>query len=214
LSETLNHPMPDRLEAYVEGSLDGADAAVLESHLASCARCESEVVEIRSLFDALAALPELAPSAGFAERVMKDVRVRQPVLERVNQWLDRLAPSTNRGWAIATAMVAMPALVATAGLWWLLSHPSVTAQGLWLFATTQGAEALGAGWQWGLTMFAGSALAAWLSGVLELAASLGRGGLGMALATFATMTVVSVYVLYENLFRPTARRADHASYSF
>jgi anti-sigma factor RsiW len=214
VSEMLNHPSPDRLEAYVERTLDRSDSALLESHLATCARCETEVMELRSLFQLLAELPELAPSVGFADRVMREVHVRQPVLEWVNAWIERLTPSTNRGWALASAVVAMPVLLTVALAWWVLSHPAVTGQDLWLFATAQGTQALGAGWQFVLSSFAGSALAAWLTGLLELAESVGRGGLGLAAVMFATLTLGSVYILYENLFRPNARRVEHASYSF
>jgi anti-sigma factor RsiW len=210
----LNHPTPDRLEAYVERTLDGAASVVVESHLAGCVRCETEVAELRSLFDALAALPELSPSAGFAHRVMRDVRVRRPVLDWLNEWIERLTPSTNRGWALTTAVVAMPVLVTAALAWWVLSHPAVTGQDLWLFATAQITAALASGWQLALSTFAGSALAAWLANLLDLAESVGRGGLGLAAVMFATLTLGSVYVLYENLFRPNARRAEHASYSF
>jgi anti-sigma factor RsiW len=209
-----NHPTLDRLEAYVERTLDRGDSAVVESHLAGCARCEMEAAEIQSLFQALASLPELSPSAGFADRVMRDVRLRQPVLDWLNDWIERLMPSTNRGWALTSAVVAMPVLLTAALAWWVLSHPAVTGQELVLFATAQGAQALDAGWAFALSSFAGSALAAWLTGLLDLAESVGRGGLGLAAVMFATMTMGSVYVLYENLFRPTARRAEHASYSF
>jgi hypothetical protein len=48
-----------------------------------------------------------------------------------------------------------------------------------------------------------------------MAESLGRGELGLAAVMFgATMTAASVYVLYENLFRPRTRRAEHASFVF
>jgi anti-sigma factor RsiW len=214
VSETLKHPAPDRLEAYVEEALDGAEKSVVASHLATCPACEGDVAELRMLFEALAALPELAPPAGFADRVMRGVRVRRPLLERVNEWLDRLMPSTTRGWAIASAMVSLPMVVLAALAWWVLSHPAINAHDLWLFASAQAAQALGAGWQLALTTFAGSALAAWLAGVMEIAESLGRGGLGLAAVMFATLTLGSVYVLYENLFRPNARRAEHASYTF
>jgi anti-sigma factor RsiW len=214
VSEMLNHPTQDRLEAYVERTLDSGDSAVVESHLATCTTCETEVAELRSLFQVLAALPELSPATGFADRVMRDVRVRHPVLDWVNEWIERLTPSTNRGWALASAVGAMPVLLTAALAWWVLSHPAVTGQELWLFATAQAAQALGTGWQLALSSFAGSALATWLAGLLELAESVGRGGLGLAAVMFATLTLGSVYVLYENLFRPNARRAQHASYSF
>ncbi len=213
-----NHLTPDRLEAYIEQTLDGGERAVVESHLATCAHCEGELSDLRALFEALESLPELAPSAGFTDRVMQGVRVRRPLLERVNEWLDewlgRVAPSTNRGWAIATTVAAMPVLVVAATVWWVLSQPAVSAQEIWVFASGRTAMTLAMGWEWTLTSFAGSGLAAWLTGIAQLAGSLGRAELGLAAAVFATMMVVSVYVLYDNLFRSNARRIEHASYSF
>lgn len=214
MSETLNHPSPDRLEALVEATLDGAAQAVVESHLATCERCQAEVADLRSLFEALSALPEVAPSAGFADRVMKGVRVRRPVLAWLNEWIERLTPATNRGWAIAAAVVAMPVLASTALVWWLLSHPEVSVESLWLVASTMMSEGLSSGWQWVWASLAGSGLAVWASGLMDLAESLGRGGLGLAAVMFATLTVGSVYVLYQNLFRTNARRTEHASYLF
>jgi len=214
LSETLNHPTPERLEAFVEDGLDGADRAVVASHLTTCARCHTEVAELRSLFEALADLPELSPSMGFANRVMQSVRVRRPVMERVNEWIERLTPSTDRGWAIATALIAMPVLALGVVAWWIFSQPEVSVQSIWLVTTVMAGEVTAGAWQWAWTRFAASNLAIWTGVLLDSAASLGRGGLGLAAVMFATMTVASVYVLYENLFRTHARRTEHASFLF
>jgi multisubunit Na+/H+ antiporter MnhB subunit len=214
VSDKLNHPSEDRLEAYIEETLDGAARSVLESHLATCARCRTEVIELRSLFEALSSLPQLSPSVGFADRVMKDVRVRRPVLARLNDWVERLTPHTDRGWAVATAALAMPVLASAALVWWVLSQPGVSAQGLALVATSLASDALATGWQWLWMTFAGSQLALWTGALLEMAESLGRGGLSLAAVMFAAMTAASIYVLYQNLIRPQPRRADHASYIF
>lgn len=214
MSDNLNHPATERLEAYVEETLDGAEQSVVESHLTTCARCQTEVSELRSLFAALGSLPELSPSVGFADRVMKDVVVRRPVLEWVTEWVERLTPDSDRGWAIATAVVAMPVLASATLVWWILSQPGVSAQNLMMFASSMVGEAVSSGWQWVWVTFAGSNLAAWTGGLLEVAGSLGRGGLGLAAVMFATMTVASIYVLYQNLFRPQTGRAEHASYIF
>jgi hypothetical protein len=214
VSDRLNHPTEERLEAYVEKTLVGAEQSLVESHLTNCGRCQAEVSELRSLFEALGSLPEVAPPAGFADRVMRDVRVRRPVFEWVGEWVDRLTPSTDRGWAIATAAAAVPVLASATLVWWILSQPGVSAHNIMVVASATASEAVSSGWQWLWVTFAGSNLAAWTGGLLELAQALGRGGLGLAAVMFATMTVASIYVLYENLFRPQTRRAEHASYLF
>jgi anti-sigma factor RsiW len=214
LSGTLNHPTADRLEAYVERNLDGGDEAVVRSHLATCSRCQVEVAELQSLFEALSGLPQLSPSTGFADRVMVGVRVRRPLYDRVADWVEGFLPTTNRGWALAAAAVAAPVLTSTVLVWWILSQPGVSAQALAVVGVGMAGEALGTGWAWLWTAFAGSSLAAYLTALANLAASVGRGGLGLAAVMFATFTFGSIYVLYENLFRTNARRTEHASYTF
>ena len=74
MNERMLHPTTEILEAFAEGGLDAADGAVVQSHLLGCHRCDSVVEEWRSVFYSLAQLPRLAPSRGFAERVMAHVR--------------------------------------------------------------------------------------------------------------------------------------------
>jgi anti-sigma factor RsiW len=214
LSETLNHPTADRLEAFVEESLDGATEAVVRSHIATCATCQTEVAELQSLFELLSGLPELAPSAGFADRVMAGVRVRRPILERIAEWIERLAPDTNRGWAIAAAAFGAPVLASAAVVWWILSQPGVSAQNLAIFGAAIAGDALATGWQWVLARLATSSAAAWATAAADGITSLGRGEIGLAAVMFATMTLASIYVLYQNLFRTNARRTQHVSYIF
>jgi anti-sigma factor RsiW len=214
VNENLNHPSAERLNAYVENVLDEGDGAVVASHLLGCEGCRTEVAELRSLFDALAGLPELVPSAGFAGRVMARVRVRRPLLERALEWLERLAPSTTRGWVLATGVAALPVLATCAIGWWLLSHPGVTPQTLWLMASSLTEQAMSSGWQWAWARLAGTTLAATAGALLEAGESLGRGGLGLAAVMFATLTLGSLYILYQNLFRTDERRTEHATYVF
>ena len=103
MSEPILHPPPDRLQAYVEGSLDEADRAVLDSHLLVCPNCHGEIEQWRTLFATLATLPQFSPALGFVERVMAGVHVRQPWAARVAEFLRRLVPNTTAGWAAATA---------------------------------------------------------------------------------------------------------------
>lgn len=214
MSDKLNHPTADRLEALVEDSLDAADEAVVRSHLATCARCQTEVSELRTLFEALSALPELAPGAGFADRVMAGVRVRRPLYERVAEWIEGFLPDTNRGWALAAAAVGAPVVASATFVWWILSQPGVTAQNLALVAAAVASDGLATGWQWVWVRFATSSAAAWLNVLADAATSLGRGEIGLVAVMFATMTLASIYVLYQNLFRTDARRTHHVSYIF
>ncbi|HUG42118.1 MAG TPA: zf-HC2 domain-containing protein [Longimicrobiales bacterium] len=214
MSETLKHPDQERLQAFVEESLDGADAAVVASHLATCPRCRVEVEELQTLFGMLSSLAYHAPAAGFADRIMAGVRVRRPWFAVVEEWLERLAPKTARGWAFTSAMVALPAVATTALVWWLMTRPGVTVQGLWVISSDFASRALiGArGWAW--ARFADSTLAGWVTSTAELVAAAGRGGIGLGVVMFATLMAASIWILYQNLFRTEARRTDYASFVF
>ncbi len=214
MNERTDHPTTDRLNAFVEKTLDAGERAAVDTHLAGCPECRGEVAELRSLFEALSGLAAFSPAAGFADRVMTGVTVRRPAFAGASEWLERFVPATTRGWAAASAVLALPALVAAVLASWLLSQPGVTAQGLWTVTSDLVAEGLTGGVQWAWTRFAGTALATWLVQGLELLRSVGTGELGLAALLFATLTAGSIYVLYQNLFRPIARRTEHASYVF
>lgn len=214
MTETLNHPPPERLESFAEEVLDGDERAFVDAHLTVCERCSTEVEELRSLFAALQTLPELTPSIGFADRVMERVRVKRPFLARANAWVERLIPQTTRGWAAATTVFALPVLAASLLVLWLMSQPGVSAQGLWTITSGLAANAASAAWQWAWLRVAGSGIAATAVEMFQSIASVGRGEIGLAVVMFATLTGGSVYVLYQNLFRTTSRRSEHASYVF
>lgn len=209
------HPASDRLEAYVEDSLDGSDRAVLESHLISCARCQSEVDELRALFTTLAALPRLVPTPGFADRVMAGVRIQQPWALRVAAWLRRWVPSGTTGWALVTAILSLPVLLAGGATAWLLSQPRFTVHGLWLMVrdrTVDAALSL-AGRAATAAIESNIALRFW-EWVTALPAGFGAGELGAAAALLATVTAGSGWILYQNLFRSSTREKTYGTYCF
>ena len=214
VSETLNHPDHDRLQAFVEEDLESADAAAVASHVGGCARCRTEVEELQSLFGMLSSLAYHAPAAGFTDRVMARVRVRRPWHAWASEWAARLTPRTTRGWALASAMVALPAVAVTTLVWWLVSRPGVTAQGLWVMSTDVAGRGLSIGWAWLWSHLTTSTLAAWVGAAAELASSAGRGGIGLGVVMFATLTAASIWILYQNLFRTESRRTDYASFVF
>lgn len=215
MRDELNHPTTERLQAFVEEALDGAERAGIDSHLASCSECRAEIEGLQSLFEALGSLPELSPAPGFGDRVMRHVRVRRPAFawSGASAWLDRVTPQSTRGWATAAAVFALPVLGATVLLAWLLSQPGVSAQGLWTFTAAMMGNAASGGWEWVWGQMSGSILAVWATRAAELFGSVGRGEVGLAVVGFATLTAGSLYVLYHNLFRTQQpRRIEHASY--
>lgn len=88
-------------------------------HLASCERCRREVAEIGSLQARFAALMVLAPSAGFANRVMARVQLPAPRWRRALDGLRAHQPQV-----AAVAATAVAAAVGTIA--WLIAYPQVT----------------------------------------------------------------------------------------
>lgn len=218
--EIRNHPTTERLQAFVEESLDRTQRDAVAAHISVCGQCGGEVEELRSLFGALSSLGTFTPPAGFADAVMARVRIRRPsfagasALADVGAWVDRVVPKTTRGWAAAAALLALPVLAATLLVTWLMAQPGVTPQGLWTLGSELAGDAVVNGWRWAWTHFAGTTLAAWITQGAQLAQNVGREEIGLAAVAFATLTAGSSYVLYQNLFRTEARRTEHATYVF
>ncbi len=130
MSDSILHPNTERLQSFAEGILGEGDRVVLESHLLGCPDCTGQVEEWRALFSMLSELPQYTPSIHFADNVMRGVQLPDPWYVRalvvVGDRVQKFAPKTTRGWAFATAFMALPftafALVAT----WLLSKPYIT----------------------------------------------------------------------------------------
>jgi hypothetical protein len=216
LNDSLLHPGSERLEALVEGTLDEAEQAVLNSHVMGCPRCQSELEEWRSLFTALSSLPQLEPSVQFAEHIMAAINLPIPLPARVTSIFRQFVPKSKTSWTLASILFALPILVTVAAVTWLVSQPWLTLEGLLVFA-------------YGRATTASTALASYLGrelitsapalligqGVQKLIAFAGVGRLGMLIAGLATLTLLSVWILYRYLFRTTTRyTTNYVSYSF
>jgi anti-sigma factor RsiW len=77
------HPESTRLEAKAAGELVPEEARLVDAHLATCARCRSEVEGWALLFSELGELSTPAPSPDFAARVMAQVELRPPLGHRI-----------------------------------------------------------------------------------------------------------------------------------
>jgi anti-sigma factor RsiW len=228
----MQHPAAERLEAFVEGALERADRVVVESHLVGCPRCQAEVEEWRALFAALSGLPQFDPSLGFADRVMAGVRVRaasgwqsaweaswrdawQQSAARAGALADRVTPRTSFGWGLAAALMALPVLLGGGVVAWLVSQSYLTPQTLWAWTSdtlVQGLQGIG-------TTAIGAVLqtdmATWLlSSGSEFVSTAGMTGIGLAMAVAGAATMLSVWVLYRNLFRTPTRESHYVTYSF
>jgi anti-sigma factor RsiW len=217
VSEPPLHPSPERLEALVEGDLPEAERSAIEAHVAACVRCQAEVEEWRTVFAVLASLPRLAPSPGFADRVLARVRIERPWTARIAALLARLAPRTTAGWALLTACLTLPAAAATALIAWILTRPGLNAETLMTvmaFLRERAADLLLSFAGHAATTAMESTLAAWIARLIERILAAAPAQLGAAAAVFTALTLASVWVLYRHLFRPSNRKVHHASFLF
>ena len=213
--DSMIHPQPERLEAFVEESLDTGERAIVESHLVECVRCQAEVEEVRNLFLALASLPRFSPSADFAKRIMAHVKLPDPWWARAGQFAISLAPRTTRGWAFASGMLGLPVVMVTVLATWLLSKPYVTGESLIAFAWTKSSTAVSATFSSVFSAVLQSEIMLMVARGIETVYNAGFKGAGAAVLLLAAVTVLSAWVLYENLFRTTTtRRSEYASFSF
>jgi anti-sigma factor RsiW len=216
----LKHLSAEELQTFVEGGVPEGDRVVIESHLVACLRCQSEAEEWRTLFTALSGMAQFEPSAGFADRVLVGLHSSHatsvvPWYSRVTAAVVRVAPKTTRGWALAAAFLALPLVSAGLFLSWLLSKPYVTPHTLWAFTVDRSSHALqslGSGtitWAMKTDVVAYSVKLA-----AQLVHQVGMSGVGALAAAVAFATTVSIWVLYNNLFRSPSRETSYVSYSF
>ncbi|HYU07866.1 MAG TPA: hypothetical protein VEK77_00650 [Gemmatimonadales bacterium] len=74
MTDLTMHLTTDEIELWAQGLLPASRAI----HLADCSLCRVEADRERKVILELVQLPKFAPSAGFADRVMAQVRVATP----------------------------------------------------------------------------------------------------------------------------------------
>lgn len=206
------HPATKEVEAYVAGSLSAADRATLESHLAGCPECTAEVEEWRALFAGLAVLPHLEPSPGFADRVMANIQLHQPWQVRVAALLRRLLPSSTGGWFLVTAILALPVLTMGGALTWLISRPGLSLDELWIYLGFRAENLLvSLVRRIAVLVLENQTSLRLFDGVQQTLTSIGAPGIGVAALIGAALMMLSIWTLYQNLFRHSTRGGSHAT---
>lgn len=71
------HPSDDLLNAYADGSIEPADRAGLDAHLASCAMCRQTVDDLREIIRATGALERREPPARAWSRIERAIRLER-----------------------------------------------------------------------------------------------------------------------------------------
>lgn len=223
MSETY-HPTADRLEALVEGSLRKDERVVLESHLLTCPACQTQAEEWRALFAALSGLPKFEPALGFSDRVMVHVRISpraawqsawQEWARQTGALVARAAPKTNRGWSMAVALLALPLLLGGSAVAWLVSRSYITPGTLLGYTRESLVEGLQGVGSTAISAVMQTDIAAWVvTNAAGFISTAGMSGLGAVIAGAGAATMLSIWVLYRNLFRSPSRESDYALFSF
>lgn len=207
MRETRAHLSEMSLEQLAEGTLAGSEADAARAHLASCARCSSELEAYTQLFTMLSQLPRFAPSPAFAGAVMSRVQVA-PRESPLVAWFKRFTPRTRGGWIlVATALLAPAAPVITL-LGWLLFNPLITPAAIWTWTRMQ----LDAGMQTVLAW-----LVEWSQGIAQNALQVAYGFIesvpSSALGGAAVLMAVAIPLSAWALVRLTRTPSGKISYA-
>jgi len=111
-----SHPATDKLQSWLDGELDAAEAAELERHVATCAECAADVATYRQIWSELQTLPLLDPRPELFERILDQV-----LPQRLPRWVRVL------GWAYGGAFAASLAAIGSA---FVLPAPSAWLHGI------------------------------------------------------------------------------------
>lgn len=112
------HLLPDEIDLLLDGEV-GFGVAPLRAHVRDCDACRARLEEGRAVADALEALPHLAPSFDFGDRVMAQVPVFEPwyvaARDAILPWIPRSRPARVAALAFGSSIAA----VLTTVLIWL-----------------------------------------------------------------------------------------------
>lgn len=197
------------LEQLAEGDLSHAERTLAEQHLSTCAHCTSELRSARALITALSSLPQLSPSANFADAVMARVVIApqtqtaaaaEPAREARRGWL----PASLSGWVWLTAMLTVVmAPLAALGVW-LNAHPMVSVSALWGVALGWVKEVV-----WGAVVevagaFGRSGMFGWAADTLARMPGPDAAGVPLSLLLILAAIPVSAFVMVRLLKTPAA----------
>ena len=129
MSTTHHLEWNDRLQDWLDGDLDAADAAALQAHIADCAACRARADELQSLDRSLrSAAPRLVLDDAFDAKLFAQIDAiddskRAETRQRIEQELQQNLQALARGWRRALLFI-VPGVIAGVALafalaWWL-----------------------------------------------------------------------------------------------
>lgn len=111
------HLLPDEIDQLLDDEV-GFGTAPLKAHIAECGECRGKLDDARVVTSLIEALPHLAPSHRFSERVMTDVPVFVPwhvaARDSIAEWLPAAGRSRRVALVAGTAVAAVLTLVTVA----------------------------------------------------------------------------------------------------
>lgn len=168
IDPTTGHLTPDDLDLWLEGTLPSAQLV----HLEDCPDCFALAHAERRVVAWLGQLPLLAPSAGFADRVMQSVTVPASVVRA--PWRVVAQPSLlGRRWRARAAGIGLTVAGAGLSVAWSLGHPDQLSSLL----ASAGNEAVRFGWTGLQALVANLAEQPWTGAARTLLASPARAAL-------------------------------------
>lgn len=239
-SPTPEHAPAGILQDFVDGALPPTAVARVEAHMEECDRCADEVGAWRSVTERLGSLDRLAPSEGFADRVMlafEEARAistaRAPaarsavkgsgaatgpaaawsrLLTAARSSLRRLVPETRQAVAALSGAAVTPMVVVGLAVWALWSHPTLTLGSLVSFVWWQVADIATTA----MGALSGAATqSAEVFGLYSLLDNLASAPALVAggVLAYTMICALALRVLYTNLFTNRSRggRRTHAS---
>jgi anti-sigma factor RsiW len=119
----------DRLQDWLDGDLDAADAVALQAHMADCSMCRARAEELQALDRSLrSAAPQLALDDTFDAKIFVQIEAlddskRAAARQRIEQELQQNLQTLQRGWRRALLFI-VPGVIAGVALafalsWWL-----------------------------------------------------------------------------------------------
>jgi hypothetical protein len=188
----------------IDSCLAGFVALDVQRHLGGCPGCMEQLRSEREVVDQIAALPLMAPSEGFADRVMASVNVSDPFAIRSLQATRRRWLATPGTLAHAAGILLVLAVSMAGSVVWSLTHQqTLAAIGTWFLA--QGGEAL-----WLSVQGIASTIIEqpWYGALRELAANPGR--LALYSGLLSCLYLGGILALRRLLTVP-AQQVAHAS---
>ncbi len=85
-----------RIQDYLDGALTPSEERAFEARIAASPELRDEVEGWRALYGRLDALPRIAPSPAFADRVLRQLPARGSLQDRVRRWFGAGVPAAAR----------------------------------------------------------------------------------------------------------------------